>query len=100
MKSVVIAVVVLALVGACGLGAWLGIQGNQDFALRALERYEYEGCVTALKYNDDGNETVVWLNSDPKAVEIKGDVTLAVGGVYLITVDGNDNLINAELIGD
>lgn len=69
---------------------------NEQARLRAV-RYTYTGTVTAVAHG--GYISQVWLNSQPTILKIRGgDVELAVGKTYEITIDGNGQLINAKII--
>ncbi len=74
----------------------MGVELAKDTKALSLERHIYEGCVTAIKEND--NSTYVWLNSKPKKVYISGNVELQIGREYEITLDGNGSLINAKIL--
>ncbi len=89
--------IAIMLIIGIGSGIWLGLDAQRRGTERALERYEYEGRVTATEYSEYYTETTVWLNSELQAIEIDGSVTLAIGEEYLIIIDGNGNLINAIL---
>lgn len=94
MKRAFIAIVIC--IAVISLMVWLGVLFNSSQESYKAERFTYTGVVTAIVHGQSFDK--VWLNSNPKVIEINGTIELATGKTYEITINGHGELINARIL--